>query len=73
MSETDPLIIKILWGLIASSLIGVVLAIGAQVAKGKADALSNGKALGYFVFMIIMVVWYTGLIWYWFSLLAQVE
>lgn len=70
---TDPLIIKMLYGLIASALIGVVVIIGAQVLKTKADKITGNQAVGYLVYGILVLVWYIGLIWYWFSLLAQVE
>ena len=70
---TDPLIIKILYGLIATSLIGIVISIALQVLKTKADKITGNQALGYLVFITLTMAWYVGLIWYWFSLLAQIE
>lgn len=76
---TDPIIIKILWGLIVISGASIFVSVIAHTLASKLKEVTQGQkpsvrlAFGSLVYMIIIVVWYIGLIWYWFSLLAQVE
>ncbi len=76
---TDPLIAKILYGLIASSLLSIVIVFIANNVSMKMKAIPqgekpNGRMLAsQLVHLLIVSVWYIGLIWYWFTLLAQVE
>lgn len=68
----EDIVRNILYGLIASSLIGIIIVIGAQSVKGKVDEMSDSKKLGTVLFAFLVGVWYIGLIWYWFSLLATI-
>lgn len=74
---TDPIIIKILWGLVAVSIMGIFITVIAHLVADRIRNVSNNKPsnrllLGSAIFVFIVVVWYIGLIWYWLTLLAQV-
>ncbi len=67
----EPIIVKILYGLIASSVLGMFVTIMARMIEKKAKDLSPSKALGTLLFLVIVAVWYIGLIWYWITLLGE--
>ena len=68
----EDVIRNILYGLIASSVVGVIITIGAQSVRSTTEKLSNSRALGLFAFCLLIVGWYIGLIWYWFNILASI-
>lgn len=67
----EDVVRNILYGLIASSLMGIVIVIGAQATKTKAENMTGSKAFGIFIYVLLICVWYIGLIWYWFNQLAS--
>ncbi len=68
----EPIIVKILYGLIASSVLGMFVTVMARTIEKKATKdMPVSKAVGTLLFLLIVAIWYIGLIWYWITLLGE--
>jgi len=56
---------KIIYGLIAMSIMGMFAVIMARLVEKKAtETMSGSKAIGFLIYLLIVVVYYIWLIWY---------
>ena len=68
----DPIIVKMLYGLIAMTIVGPIFLIaGRWFLDKKKDEMTSSTALGVLLYVIFALVWYVGLFWYWFTLLGE--
>ncbi len=65
---------KIIYGLIAMSIMGMFAVIMARLVEKKAtETMSGSKAIGFLIYLLIVVVYYIWLIWYWVGLLGEID
>ncbi len=65
---------KIIYGLIAMSIMGMFAVIMARLVEKKAtETMSGSKAVGFLIYLLIVVVYYIWLIWYWIGLLGEID
>lgn len=63
---------NILYGLIASSTFGLFVSIIGQVVKTKGEKITGIKMVGWTLYLVIMIIYFVGITWYWFNLLANI-
>ena len=65
---------KIIYGLIAMSIMGMFAVIMARLVEKKAtETMSGSKAIGFLIYLLIVVVYYIWPIWYWVGLLGEID
>jgi len=68
---TEPIVSKILVGLIITLTAGFFIQIISRFVEKKAEEMSNSKKVGFLVFIILMVVYYVAMLFYWIGLLNE--
>lgn len=63
---------NILYGLIASSLFGLFVGVIGQVVKTRGETITGMKAVGWVLYLVVMLTYFVGITWYWFNLLANI-
>ena len=76
----ESVLVKILYGLIAMAVIGPFFAVTGSVIQKKYSEFTATKTKpsgsflgGIMIYLLIVVLWSVGLVWYWLNILADIS